>query len=194
MAGGKIKLTKQAAAHRLIQSAVRLCENADDALAAHLVAGSALGLLRDLVAKRGQSYSSRAWAESMFYAARNHKEGKRTPFDDDPQLARVIRLICKGIEDGSLTSAEDVKVRMSLQAEKQLLAHISQPTNFLKHADRDPNNLIDLADVKPIEATMHAITAYAMLFPKDRIPAELEKFVLRHTAEPEQAGGELKKP
>ena len=183
MANGEIKLTKQAAAHRLIQSAVRLCENPDDALAAHLVAASAFGVLRDLVAKRGQSYQSRAFALSMYYAARNRKDGKRTPFDEIPELARVMDLIDEGIEDGSVTSETDIGVSMEQHAEWQLLSHISQPTNFLKHADRDPDELIDMADVRPIEATIHAIGAYAMLFPSEMLTAELEQFVLRHTAD-----------
>ncbi len=72
---------------------------------------------------------------------------------------------------------------MPPHVERQLLAHISQPTNFLKHADRDSSGLIDLADVKPIEATMHAITAYAMLFPSDKLTSKAEQFVRRHAGE-----------
>ena len=180
MPSGEIKLTKQAAAHRLIQTAVRLCANPDDALAAHLIAASAFGLLRDLVAKRGQSFQSRAFAESMYYAALAHRRGERNPFSDSPELMHVINLVCKGLEDGSVTSAADVKVSIPQRVERQMVAHIAQPTNFLKHADRDPNELIDLADVKPTEATMHAITAYALLFPSERLPPEIERFVLQY--------------
>jgi len=180
MTGSSVKITKQAAARQLIQSAVRMCSDSSDAMAAHLIAASALGIIRDLIAKRGHTYQSRALSEGFFAAAKARLKGEPDIFPQNPEFDKIVDNIAVKIRDGSIKRAGDVLVQMPQHFERTLTAHIFGPAGFLKHADRRPDEVIDLADVRPIEATMHAITAYALLFPAQRISPEVERFVHMH--------------
>src|SRR3546814_20118771 len=60
---------KMTAAERLMQNAVDMIDRKDDPLAIHVVASSALSLLRELVGTRGDAYVAQLIKEALFRAA-----------------------------------------------------------------------------------------------------------------------------
>lgn len=177
-----VKLTKQAVAHRLILSAVRMISENFDPLAVHCLAASASNLLRELVATRGANYGSRVFGAALFENALAQVEG-RPPIAGLPNEAtinRAIAMVRQGIEDGEIRSAADVQVNMPKAVERQAMAAIVGPYNFMKHADRDALSLLDEAEIRPIESTAHAVAAYALLFPANALPQEIEEFINKH--------------
>lgn len=177
-----VAITKQSAAHRLIVAAAEMLEGHADPLAIHVVAASALNMLRELVDQQGASYQKRVLSTGLWQLAVSKSEGAPSEHLGS-ELNRVLDLIIAGMGDGSVSSPADVDLWLSREDEYGLLRHIVAPFNFLKHANRDPEGTIDEADVRPVDATMHAITAYGMLFPGDELPPQIRLLVEKHTGE-----------
>src|SRR3546814_16750620 len=62
---------KMTAAERLMQNAVDMIDRKDDPLAIHVVASSALSLLRELVATSGDDYVTQLVKDGLFRAAQS---------------------------------------------------------------------------------------------------------------------------
>lgn len=181
MANGTI-LTKQAVADRLILSAVRLIAQDHDPIAVHCVAASATSLLRELVAGRGQNYGSRTFAAALFENALAQVENRKPlgTLPSDPTVDAAILTVRSGIESGAILSPEDIDVAMPKSVESQALSGVISPFNFMKHADRDPNGFLEETELQPIEATVHAVTAYSFLFPAAPLSQEVRDFLDAH--------------
>jgi len=61
-----------------------------------------------------------------------------------------------------------------------MLRFLIGPFNFLKHADKDPEGILAEQDVKPVEATSFAVTAYGFLFPDEELDPKVAKFLRQH--------------
>lgn len=176
------QLTKQAVAHRLILNAVRMIDQRHDPLAVHCVAASASSLLRELVAGRSQSYGSRLFGVVLYENTLADLETREPVWriPSDPILQNAVMVVRQGIESGTIVSAEDVQVDMPKGVERQAMEAVVAPFNFMKHGDRDASGLLDEAKVQPILSTVHAISAYAMLFPGAVLPEEVQSFIEAH--------------
>lgn len=175
----EVALTKQAAARRLISSAVILARVEGDPLAIHLLAASALNLLRELLRGRGPDYVSRAIVEGLFQAASRLALGEPAPFATDPYTDELLREIAERIKSGNLRSADDIKVT-GPSVEYEHMKHITGPFNFLKHADRDPLAHLNESAFRPVETILHAVCAYVMLFPDQGLDAHVGDFAMEH--------------
>jgi hypothetical protein len=176
------QLTKQAVAHRLILSAVQMIEKGHDPLAVHCVAASASNLLRELVATRGQTYGSRVFGAALFENALARIE-RRVPvgrLPSDPVIDAIIDTVRQGIESGAINSAQDVDVEIPKHVERVAMNSVVAPFNFMKHADKDATTFLDEGDLRPIDATAHAIAAYALLFPGEALSDEVRSFLDSH--------------
>lgn len=153
-----------------------------DPLAVHCVAASASNLLRELVAGRGQTYGSRVLGAALFENALAQIE-RRSPvgqLPSNPAIDAAIFTVRQGIEDGTITSAQDVNVDMPKHVERQAMDAVVAPFNFMKHADKDANGLLHEGVLQPVQATAHAVAAYALLFPQADLPDEVQSFIGAH--------------
>ena len=175
---GAIVITKQAAAQRLILSAVKMFERSDDPLAIHVVASSALNLLRELTQARGPNFTTLSVREGIFRAALSRAKGKPEPFlGSAEELDGVIDQIVQLIQSGAVKSAEDLEISGGEIDERKYLDKIIRPFNFLKHAQRDPLTTLDEGDVDPFDALTHAIGAFYFLFPGEQLQEEVIDFL-----------------
>lgn len=177
MAG--ILLTKQAVAHRLILSAVRMLHRNEDPLVVHATAACASNLLRELVGRRGQGYAARVFGVALYEAALASLEGRASiaELPKDPTVDAAVAIVRRGIEDGTISSAEDVDIGVPKSAEHDAMRPITAPFNFMKHSDRDSDAVLDEGSLQPIQAIAHAVAAYALLFPSEILPREVQEFL-----------------
>lgn len=174
MAG--ITLTKQSAAYRLIVSGIQMCNHDEDALAAHVVAASAVNLLRELIAARGPNLAEQALQYSFYSQAIARIEGRTTGFEEEPAVAEIVDRIVDAIKVGRVTSYKDLTIQIPATDERRWLDPILRPFNYLKHAQRDPLATLDEADVRPTDALLVAISAYYFLFPGEKMTKEISAF------------------
>lgn len=171
-------MTKQGAALRLIESGARMIAADEDAVAVHVVAASALNLLRELLSQGGPGLVEQLMQAGFYKAALDRMAGKPVP--ENEELERQLDLLIAAIESGVVVEPSDVGVLMDAQMERGLLDPMLRPFNFLKHAQRDPLATLDEADVKPVRALQLAIVAYLMLFPGDGLSEPVRSFLVAH--------------
>ena len=145
---------KMTAAERLMQNAVDMIDRKDDPLAIHVVASSALSLLRELVGTSGDDYVARLIKDGLFRET-----------------------VVRGIEEGGWKTAADVVVATPKNEVRAWLDYIFKPYNFLKHADRDPLATLDEGDFDPEGALAHAMTAYLMARGDGKLPETFTAFL-----------------
>lgn len=128
-----ILISKQATAQRQIDAAIRWLFNGDDELPIYTVVSAACTVLGDISKKR-----------------------QRTPFSKIYE-ATLIR-ICE--EWMKRAPTEEEIVRGIPKLEKVVLEYRHRPANFLKHADRDPNDFLDPTAVRTDELLLEACLLY----------------------------------
>lgn len=173
----KLALTKQAAAHRLILAGVRMIARSDDPLAVHVVASSALNLIRELIQSRGPNYLTLAFREGIYRFALSRAQGEPDPFPITAEVDSLIDWIVHLIRSGQVASADDIVISGFQLDERKALDAVIGPFNFLKHAQRDPLATLNEEDIDPLEALTHAISAFSFLFPGERLPDEVAQFL-----------------
>src|SRR3546814_9951197 len=57
---------------------------------------------------------------------------------------------------------------------------LTRPFNFLKHAQRDPLATLDDLDVDPVGTIVHALTAFSMVCPEQKLPDQIAPFHSKH--------------
>ena len=168
---------KMTAAERLMRSAIDMLERKDDPLAVHVVATSALSLLRELVATEGDDYVARLLNEAVFHAAQAKLQGLPTGLPETQAVDDIVDKIVGGIEAGAVNSPADIVIVTPKKQIRAWLDYIFRPYNFLKHADRDPLATLDEADFDPEGALAHAMTAYLMVRGDGQLPEPFTVFL-----------------
>jgi hypothetical protein len=173
-------LDKPAAAQRMIVCAMAMSDRGDDPLAIHVVAASALNLLRELIDRSGDPYIARVLKEGVFTAAKHIMAGEPTNLPESKELDAFIANVIGGIEAGNVQQSSDLIINGTAAEWRGMLAYIVRPFNFLKHADRDPLATLDEGDLDPDGAIMHALTAYSMIRPDFEWPEQAASFLAKH--------------
>lgn len=171
-------IDKTEAAERLIVSAVMMVERGDDRLASHLVAVSALRILRDLMGNDEKEYVAELLKVGMFTLAQMKVSGAAADLPVPPEVADQVVELAEAIERGDVTSADDLEVRQ--EQPWKLLKYIDDSTNFLKHADRDPLAVLAEDEFKPEDAISNALTAFSFMCPGKPLPDEIRPYLARH--------------
>ena len=170
-------IDKMTAAERLIQSAVDMRDRKDDPLAVHVVASSALSLLRELVAAEGDDYVAQVLKDAAFRAAQAKLQGAPTGMPEAKEIDAIVDTVVAGIEAGAVQSPADIIITTPNKEVRAWLDYIFKPYNFLKHADRDPLATRDEADFDPEGALEHAITAYLMARGDGKLPEPFRAYL-----------------
>jgi hypothetical protein len=132
-------ITKQAAARRQIDTAIRmLFLHGEDFTAIHTVAAAARSILNDLAEARGvgDTYETRRALEDIY---RNDYRLDLT----DPAVAGEINWKAHAIEKDRRTK----KLR-------------NNSANFLKHADRDSGDALDIGELNPCQVIIECLALW----------------------------------
>ena len=180
-----ILINKEAAAERLVIAAVQMCERGDEPLAIHVVAMSALSVLRELIARRGDSFGTRSLGATIYYAATQKLAGHEYPKSLDEDFNSVLHdaadVVAAAISAGQVSHPDELDLYLPKHVEQTFYSLITAPFNYLKHADRDGEQLLATDDVDPTLATVNAIAALNMLFPGRELRPELSSFFIANT-------------
>lgn len=173
-------IDKAGAAERMVISAIIMAERGEDPLAIHVVAASALNVLRDLIDKAGDDYVDQILKIGAFTIASAQMKGKLVSLPTNAAMDVVVEKVVGGIKAGEVTQASDLVITLTAAERRQLLDYIVKPYNFLKHADRDPLATLDDSDIDPDGVIAHALTALTMVSPDKSLPEEIKPYLERH--------------
>jgi hypothetical protein len=141
-------VTKEAAAQRQIDAAIRILFSGEDILAVHSIAAAARGILRALADKRGIERRETLKAIREMYR-RHHKVDP-----DNPEVSAEIQRRLSSIQ-------------------KWRYDQRNSTSNFLKHADRDPHASLPVEKVDTDFVIAEACNYYLLL----GLPLTTEMFV-----------------
>jgi hypothetical protein len=165
--GARIYIRKEAAAQRQLDAAIRMRLASEDELAIHTVAAAAYRILRDLKEKHGRSELTDRLDLGIFLYASDLVSGKidELPADvaESKMLAQIIADVSAAIRRGEVKSEKDVMQKLAINGETSFWNKFNWPTNFLKHADRQPGATLALDEVNNDLLLMHATAAYVEL-------------------------------
>src|SRR3546814_18527590 len=116
------------------------------ALSSHVVASSALKLLRELMEAGGENYVEQVLKLGLFSAAAARLKGDPITLPTNPQIDALIEKVVGGLKAGEVTQPSDLTVTLDKEELRKLLDYITRPFNFLKHAQRDPLATLDDED------------------------------------------------
>jgi uncharacterized protein YlaN (UPF0358 family) len=161
----EIHITKEAAAQRQIDAAIRMLFSGEDMLAVHTVAAAAYGILTNLDDKRTEPTLNKLYAEVLADV------GKRL---DLPR-----RQVTKEI-----AALNVINFKTLIEQYRR------KPSNFLKHANRDSDKLLDVSTLNTESLILAACGLYREVGLKTT--AEMNVFGRWHLgAYPHEQGDEI---
>jgi len=173
-------IDKLASAERLIVAGIGMLERGEDALAIHVVAASAMNMLRELYETKRGDYQARVFQEAFFIAGAAQAAGQPIALGDHRLIEEAVTWVSEQIAAGKMTDSSQLEITLSDADAKALLAYIYKPYNFLKHGDRDPLSTLDETDIEPEGVIQHALLLFSWL-DKDRLfPESIRPFAERH--------------
>lgn len=173
-------IDKPEAAERMIVAAIGMSDRGDDPLAIHVVASSALSLLRELIEKGGDNYVEQVLKLGLFHAASARLNGDAITLPTNPQIDALIEKVMGGLAGGELKQPSDLTITLDKDELRKLLDYITRPFNFLKHAQRDPHATLDDGEAEPDGTIVHALTAFSMICPGKALPEQIAPFLAKH--------------
>lgn len=164
MSDATVHINKIAASGRQLDAAIRMFFSREDELAIHTVAAAAFRVLRDLNGKRGRDFTADVLRNSVVVLAREYARGTlpeetRKLIENTP-LMEAIKTISENIK--SLGDAFD-PTTIKMHGVNEQRAWPSKSANFLKHADRDPDDLLALSDINNERLLIGSAVAYLQL-------------------------------
>ena len=158
-------VTKLEAARRQLDAAILMYFREDDELAVHSVANAALGIMQELVKKRGRDVFTDQIKLGIFEMLKAYRKGTLdSRISDEPGFKEFVVQIpdtmWRFIEEDNL---EGARIRMApIEAEKYW-REFKKSYNFLKHGDRDPAGTLALEEVDNLQVLQYASSAYVQL-------------------------------
>jgi hypothetical protein len=171
-------ITKQAAAQRQIDTAIRmLFLHGEDFTAIHTIAAAARTIVKDLADARGIGHLGTHRAleqmhrDALAAVARSAETGDTIEEVHREMLAEAVAAVNKGVTaekvsfelaDLELTNPKiaadiDRRARAIEDRKSKTQGFRNKAANFLKHADKDPNNSLHLSDLNVFGIIVHAI-------------------------------------
>lgn len=171
----QIYLNKLAAAERLIDAAIGMSSYGVDPLAIFIVSASARKSLSEMKSTRGGSHVEDLYRWGLFYMARDYRLGRLSHDDlNNLGLAEIVEGIAHSIETGEIATADDLQMS-GLPTDRQYWNEKNRPFNYLKHADRDGDALLDIETVDAERTILEASALFKQI--SGRVSAEMIKFV-----------------
>jgi len=173
-------IDKASAAERMIVSAIIMADRGEDRLAIHVVAASALNVLRDLIEKSGDEYVEQAFKIGLFAMATARLRGETLNLPTNDMIDEIVANVAGGIDAGEVKEPADLILALDAAQRRAMLGYIVKPYNFLKHADRDPLATLDEGDIDPDGAISHALSALTMVLPGKALPETVRPYLEKH--------------
>lgn len=173
------EIDKATAAERLVVNAIVMAERGEDPLAIHVVAASALQVLRDLLKKAGDEYVEQVLKVGAFTIALARMKGESVDLPTNAEMDAVVEKVVAGIEVGAVKQAADLNINLDAAGRRALLDCIVKPYNFLKHADKDPLETMNDSDIDPDHVIGHALSALTMVSPGKPLPDTIKPYLER---------------
>lgn len=141
----------------------------EDELAIHTVASAVYGLLKDLKRDRGQSEAADSYCTTIFYLVRDFRRGALSAhFTGDPCLMAEIESISAQLLPITADSKlSDYQVTLTPPLERQYWNQSNRAANFLKHADRDVDEILALESIDNYLLLLKCCSAYRDIAPDD---------------------------
>jgi hypothetical protein len=185
-----IYFTKIAAAKRQLDTAIRMYFVHEDKLSIHTLVAAAFRVLRDLIKKRGANYAEELLRAGYYEIAKKYGAG---PLSGDVSKAlKEIGLLQLVETIAADDEFEPSRIRIIDLKEAEKRAWSSDPANFLKHADHDPDALLAASEVDNEMFLIHACTAYLELIPTSS--PEIMAFIALWAVEHEDAAPDVHEP
>lgn len=158
----KVHLNKLAAAERQLKAAIRLFFAEEDELAIHTVASAAYGILKDLKLARGRDEAGDFYLAAIVGMVRGFRKGNLpTSIVDNEKLMAQLQKASESFP-ADLTRFNYAKYEMTIPdaLRHEFWRSRNKIANFLKHADRDSDSNVALADVDNFALIAFAVSAY----------------------------------
>jgi hypothetical protein len=163
-----VAVTKLGAASRLLAAAIRSFLADEDLLATYVIVSASFRVMRDIAEQRGHDHLEDAFELTAFYLGRDYLSGTLPQFArEDEQLTKLAKLVGEGIRSGELKSPADVTVFLPPTLKGKIWRGSNAAYNFLKHADRDPAQSLDLSGVNVKDTVLQACRLFDVLLPQE---------------------------
>jgi hypothetical protein len=138
----------------------------EDELAIHTIAAASFQVLRDVTKKRGLHFTVEVFRTGILSIAKQYADGTLPPdklamIKRSAIMAVIEPLIADIRAQGDEFDSRRIGVGISEQHERKIW--LTQVTNFLKHADRDANDLLSANDLDNEKLLMATSAAYVEL-------------------------------
>lgn len=157
---GRLFINKLSAAERQINSAIRMYFMEEDLLSIHTVASAALNIYADLMRMRGKEPAVHGLAYGLLRMARDYIDGNLS----DKQLSELgeagveaILPMIDVLKNNPKFDIEEIKATGSHQFVRDYWVDKRKGYNFLKHADRDHDGMLDEANINNEDIILNAI-------------------------------------
>lgn len=157
---GKVFLNKMSAGERQLASAIRMYFLEEDALAVHTISSAAHNILADLLQARGKDASVHGSMYGLLRLARDFHEGQisegdiRKMGDGAIDVAQDLQHLFGNDQDFNV---EEIATSAPPEHRRAYWAEMRRSYNYLKHADRDANELLDEASINNEDTILSAI-------------------------------------
>ncbi len=156
----KILINKLAAAERQLGAAIRMYFMEEDALAIHMVTSAAYGLYADLLRHRGKDPAFHGVMYGLLSTAKSYIAGDLSDKDLEGWGEGVMEALQPTIDmlkEKPDIDIDEVTVSGPAGAAREFYRDKRQAYNFLKHADHDPDAILDSASVNNEDLIFQAI-------------------------------------
>ena len=159
-------INKLSAAERQLNAAIRMYFMEEDPLAIHTVASASLNLYADLLRMRGKEPALHNIVYGLFRMARDYINGKLSD-DDLSELGEegleAIKPMIEALRKTPDLDIDAIEVSGSHAFVRNFWFDKRKSYNFLKHADRDHDGLLDEASINNEDIIFNAIASSAHL-------------------------------
>jgi hypothetical protein len=129
---------------------------------------AAYGILSYLKSWRGRDEVGDYYLNMIFYCVRDYRRGTLPRYiTDDPEQMNWIRQIAEQLPIDANTKYKDLIASVSPDSAKIFWLRRNKVSNFLKHADRDPDSNIALEEVDNLHLLIQALCSYVDLVSDD---------------------------
>lgn len=180
----EIFINKIEAARRQIDAAIRMTLTNEDELAIHTVASAGYRIVRDLLEKRGRFDFDELLRHGIFALASDiaheniENEALNTMFPEGTGFRYKLEEIAAQIKaEGDSFDVGTIRLKASHERKRADYVQINKTYNFLKHADNDDSQLLNLKDVDNDTILVRAIAAYALLMQDNTAEMSVHKLM-----------------
>ena len=158
MKSSEIHLTKLSSAKKQLQAAIRMYFMEEDELAIHTIASAVYSVLKDLKKNRGKDE-----VDDIFNASLNRlvSEYKNNSLSNEilsnPSLMELLK---------QLADTAEFSITTSKETKKAYWKESNKSSNFLKHADRDISDTLNLDSIDNTTLLMKCLNSYLDIIPE----------------------------